>query len=65
MSKMMVQARMRQGTAERTGWIPDGPMIRPGNSVTLKGDTGWWAITGLYSRLPAEALRTDWRVGGL
>jgi hypothetical protein len=61
----MVQARLRQGTAERTGWIPDGPVIRSGNSVTLPPEPGWWTITGLYAKLPASALRTDWRVGGL
>jgi hypothetical protein len=64
-AKIMVQARLRQGTAERTGWIPDGPVIREGNAVTLPPEPGWWIIAGLYARLPMEALRTDWRVGGL
>jgi hypothetical protein len=63
--KMMVQAELRQGTTRRVCWIPDLPGIRQGSQVTLKGDAGWWTVKGLYARLPAEELHTDWKVGGL
>jgi hypothetical protein len=63
--RMMVQVRLRQGTTERVCWIPAGLKLSPGFQITLKGEDGWWAITGLYNQVPADVLHTDWRVGGL